>query len=102
MVLPGFADGTDSMVPGIPAIVGEKGPELFVPPSAGAIVPNSRLKDGLGNGHVFNIDARGATDPAQTVAIIDNYMKTAAPKWIATSVKAVHEISAHVAPSARR
>ncbi|MDR3725274.1 MAG: phage tail tape measure C-terminal domain-containing protein [Terracidiphilus sp.] len=90
-LIPGFANGTDAMVPGMPSIVGEKGPELFIPPSAGAIVPNSRLKNGLGGGHTINIDARGSNDPAQTVAIIDRYMRHAAPQIVAHTMQAVTE-----------
>jgi hypothetical protein len=30
----------------VPIIVGEAGPELFVPPSSGQIVPNHRLESG--------------------------------------------------------
>lgn len=36
------------------SIVGEKGPELFVPRSAGSIIPNSRLGGGGGATYVFN------------------------------------------------
>lgn len=90
--LPGFADGTDSMVPGMPAIVGEKGPEIFIPPSAGAIVPNHQLRDAFGEpGHTFNIDARGSNDPAQTVALIDAYMKKAAPQITKHTLQAGHD-----------
>jgi hypothetical protein len=48
----------------MPALVGENGPELFMPSSSGRIVPNDQLGGGGGSGHTFNIDARGATDPA--------------------------------------
>jgi hypothetical protein len=76
-----FADGGDLMG-GMPAIVGEKGPELFVPPSSGSIIPNSRLGKMGGDTH-YNIDARGATDPAATsaavkAAIIESNKQTAA------------------------
>lgn len=38
-----------------PAIVGEKGPELFIPKSAGTIIPNNRLSDSMGgNSQVIN------------------------------------------------
>jgi phage-related minor tail protein len=38
-----------------PAIVGEKGPELFIPKSAGTIIPNNRLSDSMGgNNQVIN------------------------------------------------
>lgn len=39
----GFADGGSPPV-GVPSIVGEKGPELFVPKAAGTIIPNNKLK----------------------------------------------------------
>ena len=38
----GFADGGNPPV-GVPSIVGERGPELFVPRSAGTIVPNEMM-----------------------------------------------------------
>jgi hypothetical protein len=52
------ADG-GPVYPGHPYIVGERGRELFVPKTAGNIVPNSRL----GPNVIINqtIDARGST-----------------------------------------
>lgn len=38
----GFADGGDPPV-GVPSIVGERGPEIFVPRTAGTIVPNHAM-----------------------------------------------------------
>lgn len=46
---------------GTPYIVGERGPELFVPGASGTIIPNNRSAMG-GMNFVTNIDARGA-DP---------------------------------------
>jgi hypothetical protein len=49
--LPGFAAGGIPPV-GVPSIVGERGPELFVPHSAGTVIPNnafSRLSGGGGD-----------------------------------------------------
>lgn len=43
--IPGFANG-GSVDAGQPIMVGEKGPELFVPPTAGKIVPNNQLNQG--------------------------------------------------------
>ncbi len=45
-------------------LVGEQGPELFVPSTAGTIVPNGSF-----GGHhiVFQIDARGHSNPQQVV-----------------------------------
>ena len=51
-----FADGGRPPV-GRPSIVGERGPELFVPDSAGTIVPNHQL--GGGTSVVVNVDASG-------------------------------------------
>jgi len=52
---------------GTPYLVGERGPELFVPGTSGGIVPNNKL--GMGGGvtvaPVYNIDARGATADLQ-------------------------------------
>lgn len=45
--LPGRAVG-GPVSGGSPYIVGEKGPELFVPSGSGAIVPNQRLADSMG------------------------------------------------------
>ncbi|HEY2361207.1 MAG TPA: hypothetical protein VGK36_08835 [Candidatus Angelobacter sp.] len=56
-ILAGFADGGDPPV-GMPSIVGEDGPEIFVPQSAGTIIPNNALG---GTTYQFNIDARGAS-----------------------------------------
>lgn len=44
-----------------PYIVGERGPELFMPSTSGSIVPNHKLGGGMTVAPVYNIDARGAT-----------------------------------------
>ncbi len=54
----GFAGGGRPPV-GRPSMVGENGPELFVPDSAGTIVPNNAMQSGGGGNHYY-IDARGA------------------------------------------
>lgn len=49
-----------------PYIVGERGPELFVPGSSGGIVPNNALMGGgMTIAPVYNIDARGASADMQ-------------------------------------
>ena len=48
-----FADGGDPPV-GKPSIVGERGPELFVPKTAGTIVPNHALSNMGGTTNVTN------------------------------------------------
>jgi len=47
--LAGFADGGSPPV-GVPSIVGERGPELFIPNSAGTIIPNGVFNQMLGGG----------------------------------------------------
>jgi hypothetical protein len=54
----GFANGGRPPV-GRPSIVGERGPELFIPSTAGTIIPNHQLGGGSG-GSTYYIDARGA------------------------------------------
>ena len=54
-----FANGGRPPV-GKPSIVGEKGPELFVPRSSGTIVPNNKLGGGGSNNVVVNVDASGS------------------------------------------
>jgi lambda family phage tail tape measure protein len=44
-----YADGGDPPV-GQPSIVGERGPELFVPKQAGTVIPNNTLQSMLGGG----------------------------------------------------
>ena len=55
---PGFAAGGRPPV-GKPSIVGEKGPELFVPRQAGTIIPNNQLGGGS-TSVVVNVDASGS------------------------------------------
>lgn len=58
----GFADGGDPPL-NVPSIVGENGPELFVPKGSGTIVPNHALQGGgagqsISVNNVYNIDSR--------------------------------------------
>ena len=59
--LTGFAAGGRPPV-GRPSIVGERGPELFVPSTAGTIIPNSKM-GGMGGttNIVVNVDASGSS-----------------------------------------
>jgi phage-related minor tail protein len=56
-MIPGFANGGRPPV-GRPSIVGERGPELFVPDRTGTIVPNHAM--GSAN-VVVNVDASGSS-----------------------------------------
>ena len=54
----GFANGGRPPV-GRPSIVGEKGPEIFVPSTAGTVIPNDKI-GGATNNVVVNVDASGS------------------------------------------
>ena len=59
-----FAEHGGTVATNQPVLVGEAGPEIFVPPMLGEIIPNDRL-GGFGGGETtvvvnYNIDARGA------------------------------------------
>jgi tape measure domain-containing protein len=56
-----FANGGSPPVNKI-SVVGEKGPELFVPRSAGTIIPNNKIGGGTTNNYVtVNVESGGAT-----------------------------------------
>ena len=62
----GFANGGRPPV-GRASIVGERGPELFVPRSAGTIIPNAKMGGGTVNNITVNVDAAGNTDTQGTL-----------------------------------
>jgi hypothetical protein len=69
-----------------PYMVGERGPELFVPNGNGTIIPNQNVR-GSGGGSSFNInvDARGSNDPAAVRAQVQQGILEAAPAIIAAA-----------------
>ena len=46
---------------GKPSIVGEKGPELFVPKTSGTVIPNDKLGGGGSTNISVNVDASGSS-----------------------------------------
>ena len=94
----GFGSSTGNYLPGIararggsvaknsPYMVGEQGPELFIPGGSGTIIPNRNLSSNGGGGN-FNIsvDARGASDPAAVRAQVQQGILEAAPAIIAAA-----------------
>jgi len=56
----GFANGGRPPV-NKPSVVGEKGPELFIPSSAGTIIPNNELGGSTNTNIVVNVDATGSS-----------------------------------------
>ena len=98
-LISGLGSAADAIIPFLatggpingPAIVGENGPELYVPNSSGSIVPNHKLS-GIGSGggitfHPGAIDARGAGDPAQVEAAVHRGIMQAAPHIMAGAVQ---------------
>jgi phage-related minor tail protein len=51
--IPGFAEGGSPPV-NQPSLVGEAGPELFIPKTSGTIIPNNRIGSMLGGGQTVN------------------------------------------------
>ena len=93
----GFANGGRPPV-GKPSIVGEKGPELFVPRSSGTIVPNNKLGGGGSTSVVVNVDASGSDvqgDDAQarelgtliSVAVKGELLKQQRPGGLLSSLR---------------
>ncbi|HSG61952.1 MAG TPA: hypothetical protein VLA24_11045, partial [Pseudomonadales bacterium] len=71
-----------------PYMVGERGPELFIPSGNGTIIPNQNMRDGgSSGGSSFNItvDARGSNDPAAVRAQVQQGILEAAPAIIAAA-----------------
>tara|TARA_R100000426_G_scaffold14045_1_gene13502 strand:+ start:3067 stop:5184 length:2118 start_codon:yes stop_codon:yes gene_type:complete len=69
--LPTFAAGGRPPV-GRPSLVGEKGPEIFVPRSAGTIIPNNQLGGGVVNNINVSVDTSGSavdSDPTQSAEL---------------------------------
>jgi hypothetical protein len=91
-----FADGGRPPL-GVPSIVGERGPELFIPDQAGKIVPNHQLAGGAGlmlpmmaaiasnSVGSMNFHAHGMTNPREFVREVARqlpaYLKSTNPKY---------------------
>lgn len=75
------------------SLVGERGPELFIPDSPGTIVPNHVINGSRGGQTVYNIsvDARAANDPAAVRAQVYEGIRQAAPiieqRAVASTIK---------------
>lgn len=76
----GFARGGEM------AIVGEKGPELFIPQTSGTVIPNHQIGGGGATINV-SVDARGASDPAMVREQAQRAVLEAAPAIVAAAEK---------------
>jgi hypothetical protein len=95
----GFADGGMPPV-GMASLVGENGPELFVPTASGVVVPNSSTGGGDTH-HNWNIDARGANDPAAVNAAVQRGISRAMPSIAAATTHAQQNGKSRMPPSRR-
>lgn len=94
-----FGSSTGNYLPGIPrnayggsvmgnkpTLVGERGPELFIPGGNGTIIPNSNMRGGGGGNPIsISVDARGSSDPAAVRAQVQQGILEAAPAIIAAA-----------------
>jgi lambda family phage tail tape measure protein len=78
----GFASGGDPPV-GTPSIVGENGPELFIPKSAGTIIPNHQLSS------VMNSSSGGVTYNGPYIANMSAIDTQSATQFLARNQVAV-------------
>ena len=68
-IIPGFLASGGPAQPNKPYVVGEKGPELFVPNSAGTVIPNGAGQGQMtNNNYTYNISAVDAQSVARLFA----------------------------------
>jgi hypothetical protein len=89
-----FAEGGEPPL-GVPSLVGERGPELFIPHQLGTIIPNHQLKAFASSGgsassissssssasQTNNFNIAGANNPRETARAVAQYLKTASPQF---------------------
>lgn len=80
-------------------LVGENGPEPFIPSTSGTIIPNDAF--GGGDSHYYTVDARGAHDPAAVEEAVRRGIAKASPGIVAQSVSAVGERRKRMPSNAR-
>ena len=90
-MLPAFAEGTSPLSAGTMALVGERGPEIAYLPKGAGVIPNKSVSNMGGHTLHVNVDARGATDPAQVEAAANRAVMRAAPHLVAASMQGVNE-----------
>ncbi len=89
-LLPAFAEG-GAIGAGTMSIIGERGPELFMPSTSGSIIPNNKLPSIGGHTFSVSVDARGAGDPAQVEAAAHRAVMSAAPHIVAAAMRGTKE-----------
>ena len=95
----GFMDSGGLMQPGGYYLTGERGPELMRVGATSRIAGSRDTKallsggggGGVTNHHTWNIDARGANDPAAVQVAVQRAIQSAAPHIISASMMAMDE-----------
>ena len=79
----GFRANGGPVSSGFPYVVGERGPELFMPSTSGKIVPNNQTRTGSVNNFNITVNAGIGTNPTQVgkeiVDAIKRFEKTSGP-----------------------
>jgi len=84
----GFAEG--GMIPSnMPSLVGEKGPELFMPRTSGRIIPNGSFGGGQTVNNYF--DNRGNSDPAASEAAMHRVVRSYLPHISGMATNAIRD-----------
>jgi len=99
LFIPGFASG-GSISSNMPAIVGENGPELFMPSTSGRIIPNGQAFGGS-PGVTINVDASHSGDPAATEAAVHRAMREYTRQVPSMAIAAVRDHNARSPKSGR-
>jgi hypothetical protein len=70
-----------------PYLVGERGPEIFMPGKSGTVIPTQNTRMGGGGGSTINVsvDARGATSPEMVRQQVQQGILEAAPSIVAAA-----------------
>lgn len=88
--------------PSMAYVAGDRGTDMMANASAQvASVGASSAPGSAGDHHEWKIDARGNSDPAQTIAQTVRMMKTAAPQIAALAIHGIKDQQLRRAPSAR-
>jgi len=75
----GFAGGGNPPV-NVPSIIGENGPEIFMPKTAGTVIPNSQIGGGSTTNVTYNIQATDAASFQQLLARDPSFLHAVAEK----------------------
>lgn len=93
-----------SVTAGNAYLVGERGPEPFIPSTSGTVLPTSSLLGGGGDTHqyVFHPNSINSNDPAAVERSVKRAIEAARPGLVADSVSAVNDRRKRLPSNARQ